>query len=240
MNEVRILPQQRRVALPHSQVTGTDQVGGHLVHDLDAAAVHAELKAVAQHRGLIGPDLHLAADQHLLQKVVVAGEGHLLAVDFGAQDRVILGLTGGEVDVEGVLLPIEALPVAEGSVDTNGLVKGTGGGAPGGRVGQHLGHRVQGPAAGAVELLQVRDAAGMVVVDMGGNGQVQGVHAVLLAELLEMVLDEPHDLQPIVVGEGVHVGMEGVAVVDEQRLSRTGEDHVEEGAGPGAPPEEMV
>ena len=64
-------------------------------------------------------------------------------------------------------------------------------------------------------------------------------HAVVAPKLCEVVLDEAHRLQAVVVGAGVHVRPGGVAVVDEQRLAAFAEDDVEVGARPAAAPEQV-
>ena len=87
---------------------------------------------------------------------------------------------------------------------------------------------------------EIRNAGGVVVVDVGDEDHVDVVDAVGVAQLIEVVDDEAHGVAVFAfLGDG-HVGPEGVAVVDEAGFAALGEQDVEVGAGVGSAPEEVA
>ena len=239
-DEVRVLVELLLRAVDHVAVAGTDQLGIEPPHHLHAAVVHGELEAVAQHRGLVRLVECAARPYHLPQKEIVSRERHLAPVDAPGVDGVELGLTGCMADVERVLLPREAIAILQPAVDPDRPGHGAGRAGPGGGVLQHPRHLVQRPAPRAVVALQVGDATGVVVVNVSRHHQVEFGHAVVIAQLVEVVDHEAHALESAVVGSGVHVRAQGVTVVDEHRLARVAEHHVEVAARPRPAPQQVA
>jgi len=240
-DEVAVFGGATRVPGDELAVAGADEVGLDEVHDVGAAAVHPELEAVAEDGCLEELGGHVAGVAGgEFEEDVVAGEGDFLAVDVGGEDGVELGLAGGVVDFELVLLPLEAFAVGELAFDGDGFGEGAGGAAPAGRVFEDLGDFVEGPDAGALVADEVGDAGGVVVVDVGDEDHVDVVDAVGVAQLIEVVDDEAHGVAVFAfLGDG-HVGPEGVAVVDEAGFAALGEQDVEVGAGVGSAPKKVA
>ena len=221
-------------------MSGTDQIGLHFLHHFGTAAVHIQLKTVSQNRGLVRPFDYPIGFKHVMKEDVVPRKSHLFAVDMSCQKAVVLRLSGGEKDVEGVFLPLETLPIGEYAINANGLVKGAGGRSPGIGVGQHAGDRIEGEAPGPVVALQVGNSGRVIVVDMGRHDEVEGLDSPSPPEFLQVVFHKPHPIpQHPVIGSDLHMRRLAMPEVDEHGLSRVTEQDVKERTRPVSAPEEV-
>ena len=79
----------------------------------------------------------------------------------------------------------------------------------------------------------------MVIVDVSRNDKVETRDAVVIAELVKVVLDEAHGVQPTVIRKDVHVRTKGMAVIHEHCSAALAENDEEVRTGPLPSPEEM-
>src|ERR1700733_596747 len=185
-DEVRVLVEVRRRTGKDLAVSGANEVRLDRTHDIDAAPVHGQLKAVSENRRLIRALVKVAANRLLLapgraagrerlsadlgaDAVVVAGECDYLPVDGGADDGMELRLARSMMEDELEATPDDAFTVGKLTVDADRLWVCAWSTCPVGGRFKNLGALVQRPAGSAAVSLQIRDSAGVVVVDVRRN-----------------------------------------------------------------------
>ncbi|TXR50536.1 hypothetical protein FVA77_04480 [Phyllobacterium endophyticum] len=101
-----------------------------------------------------------------------------------------LSLTGRKKHLEVKAPPMKLLAVAQNSFYINWLVEQLRCGGPSGGIDDDLGKAIQGPALRVEMLLQMRDTAHVIIMDVRGNHDFNFFHAIRVTQLIDMVLDE--------------------------------------------------
>ena len=163
--------------------------------------VHGAQEAVPLH--VVGvdhvvPDAHRPVRHHRLE-VVVPGEGDPAPAEASQEGHLVLRVPGGVHHGQVEAPPAHRLPVSQGAVDPDGLGVGAAQEVPLGVL-QDVFHVLVGPHPRPVLALEEGEAVEVVVVHVGGHGDVYPAQAVAGAQLGEGVLHEAHPVAPVQAG----------------------------------------